>query len=53
MDSSTRRAGLYHFAILLPERKFLADMLQNQNDKCDQVHFDSFADHLVSESKST
>jgi catechol 2,3-dioxygenase len=50
MGSSTRRAGLYHFAILLPERKFLADMLQNLNDKRDQVHFDGFADHLVSES---
>jgi catechol 2,3-dioxygenase len=50
MGSSTRRAGLYHFAILLPERKFLADMLQNLNDKRDQVHFDGYADHLVSES---
>ncbi|MDQ3969712.1 MAG: VOC family protein, partial [Thermoproteota archaeon] len=52
MDSSTRRgrAGLYHFAILLPERKFLADMLQNLNDKRDQIHFDGLADHLVSES---
>jgi catechol 2,3-dioxygenase len=50
MGSSTRRAGLYHFAILLPERKFLADMLQNLNDKHDQLHFDGFADHLVSES---
>lgn len=50
IGSSTRRAGLYHFAILLPERKFLADMLQNLNDKRDQVHFDGFADHLVSES---
>jgi catechol 2,3-dioxygenase len=29
LESSTRRAGLYHFAILLPERKFLADMLRN------------------------
>jgi catechol 2,3-dioxygenase len=50
MESSTRRAGLYHFAILLPERKFLADMLQNLNDKRDQIHFDGLADHLVSES---
>lgn len=50
LDSSTRRAGLYHFAILLPERKFLADMLQNLNDKRDQIHFDGLADHLVSES---
>jgi catechol 2,3-dioxygenase len=50
MGSSTRKAGLYHFAILLPERKFLADMLQNLNDKHNQLHFDGFADHLVSES---
>jgi catechol 2,3-dioxygenase len=48
--SSTRRAGLYHFAILLPERKFLADILQNLNNKRDQIHFDGLADHLVSES---
>ena len=50
IESSTRRAGLYHFAILLPERKFLADMLQNLNDKRDQIHFDGLEDHLVSES---
>jgi catechol 2,3-dioxygenase len=50
IERSTRRAGLYHFAILLPERKFLADMLQNLNDKRDQIHFDGLADHLVSES---
>ena len=50
MNSASRRAGLYHFAILLPERKFLADMLQNLSDKRDQIHLDGFADHLVSES---
>jgi catechol 2,3-dioxygenase len=49
-NSSSRRAGLYHFAILLPERKFLADMLQNLDDKRDQIRLDGFADHLVSES---
>jgi catechol 2,3-dioxygenase len=50
LESSIRRAGLYHFAILLPERKFLADMLKNLNYMRDQVHFDGLADHLVSES---
>src|SRR5918997_1197069 len=50
LESSIRRAGLYHFAILLPERKFLADMLQNLNDERDQIHFDGLADHLISES---
>jgi catechol 2,3-dioxygenase len=44
-----KRAGLYHFAILLPERKYLADMLQNLRNNRDRVHFDGLADHLVSE----
>src|SRR5215211_4228710 len=35
MNPSTRRAGLYHFAILLPERRFLADIFQNLSDKRD------------------
>jgi catechol 2,3-dioxygenase len=35
---------------LLPERKYLADMLLNLRDKRNKVHFDGFADHLVSES---
>jgi catechol 2,3-dioxygenase len=50
MNRSTRRAGLYHFAILLPERRFLADTFQNLSDKRDQIHLDGLADHLVSES---
>lgn len=45
-----RKAGLYHFAILLPERKYLADILQNLREKQNQVHFEGLADHLVSES---
>lgn len=45
-----KRAGLYHLAILLPERKYLADMLLNLGNNRDRVHFDGFADHLVSES---
>lgn len=49
-NSAAKRAGLYHYAILLPERKYLADMLRNLSDKSDQVHFDGLADHLVSES---
>lgn len=48
--TASRRAGLYHFAILLPERKHLADMLQNLRDNRDHVYFDGLADHLVSES---
>jgi catechol 2,3-dioxygenase len=48
--SETRRAGLYHFAILLPERKYLADMLQNLSERRGEIRFDGLADHLVSES---
>lgn len=48
--SDTRRAGLYHFAILLPERKYLADMFQHLSERGGEVRFDGFADHLVSES---
>jgi len=44
-----KRAGLYHFAILLPERKYLADMLNQLNDNRDRVYLDGMADHLVSE----
>jgi catechol 2,3-dioxygenase len=45
-----KRAGLYHFAILLPERKYLADMLQNLSKRRGDIQFDGMADHLVSES---
>ena len=44
-----RRAGLYHFAVLLPERKHLADLLLNLNNNRDMIQFDGMADHLVSE----
>ncbi|MFL6360142.1 MAG: VOC family protein, partial [Nitrososphaeraceae archaeon] len=47
---TSKRAGLYHFAILLPERKNLADVLLYLSEKQDEVHFDGLADHLVSES---
>jgi catechol 2,3-dioxygenase len=45
-----RRAGLYHYAILLTERKYLADMLQNLSERRSEIRFDGLADHLVSES---
>lgn len=44
-----KRAGLYHFAVLLPERKFLADALVLLGEKRGQVRFDGMADHGVSE----
>lgn len=49
-SSDHKRAGLYHFAILLPERKFLADMLLHLRENRDHVYLDGLADHLVSES---
>jgi catechol 2,3-dioxygenase len=47
-NAPLRSAGLYHFAILVPDRKSLTSTylaLINSG-----VHFDGFADHLVSES---
>jgi catechol 2,3-dioxygenase len=46
--ASQHSAGLFHFAILVPDRKSLASTylaLRNSG-----VHYDGFADHLVSES---
>ena len=50
MRRTRRRAGLYHFAILLPERKYLADMLKNLSERRGEIQVDGLADHLVSES---
>jgi catechol 2,3-dioxygenase len=44
------RAGLYHFAIFLPERKNPADVLRYLSENRDQVLFEGLANHLVSES---
>lgn len=41
-------AGLYHFAILVPDRKSLASAYSSIDNS--KTHFDGFADHLVSES---
>ena len=47
-NASPRSAGLFHFAILVPNRKSLAfTYLALKNSG---VHYDGFADHLVSES---
>jgi catechol 2,3-dioxygenase len=45
---SPRSAGLYHFAILVPDRRSLALTYIALRDA--GVHYDGFADHLVSES---
>jgi len=45
-----REAGLYHFAILLPERKFLASFLRHIQKNLDPQFYEGMADHAVSES---
>ena len=45
-----KEAGLYHFAILLPERKFLASFLQHIQNNLDSQYYEGMADHDVSES---
>jgi catechol 2,3-dioxygenase len=43
-------AGLYHFAILLPERKYLSSFLQHIQNNLDPQYYEGMADHAVSES---
>ena len=45
-----REAGLYHFAILLPEREYLAAFLHHIKVNLDQQYYEGMADHAVSES---
>ncbi|MDN5847721.1 MAG: VOC family protein [Candidatus Nitrosocosmicus sp.] len=45
-----REAGLYHFAILLPEREYLVAFLQHIKVNLDQQYYEGMADHAVSES---
>jgi catechol 2,3-dioxygenase len=45
-----KEAGLYHFAILLPERKYLASFLLHMQDSLDSQNYEGMADHGVSES---
>jgi catechol 2,3-dioxygenase len=48
--STFRQAGLYHFAILLPSRRHLANILKHLTGNSNQIYFEGAADHLVSES---
>lgn len=48
--SEIRRAGLFHFAILLPSRKDLANVFKHLSKNSNQVCFEGATDHLVSES---
>ncbi len=45
-----RRAGLYHFAVLLPNRRDLGTIYKHLMEHGDEVYFEGTADHLVSES---
>jgi catechol 2,3-dioxygenase len=45
-----KEAGLFHFAILLPERKYLASFLQHVQKNLDPRFYEGMADHAVSES---
>ena len=45
-----RQAGLYHFAILLPGREYLAAFLRHLKENLDQQYYEGMADHAVSES---
>jgi catechol 2,3-dioxygenase len=45
-----KESGLYHFAILLPERRFLASFLRHIQKNLDSQYYEGMADHGVSES---
>ncbi|WP_458747403.1 VOC family protein [Candidatus Nitrosocosmicus sp. T] len=45
-----REAGLYHFAILLPERECLAAFLRHIKENLEPKYYEGMADHAVSES---
>jgi catechol 2,3-dioxygenase len=45
-----RIAGLYHFAILLPERRYLAYFLKHVQKNLNPEYYEGMADHAVSES---
>ena len=49
-QSTIRHAGLYHFAILLPSRRHLANIFRHLTENSNQVYFEGAADHAVSES---
>ena len=45
-----KRAGLFHFALLLPNRNYLANVFRHLTENSDKLFFEGAADHLVSES---
>lgn len=48
--SRIQQAGLYHFAILLPSRRHLANIFRHLTENSNQLYFEGAADHSVSES---
>ena len=46
----SRVAGLYHFAILLPERRYLGYFLKHIQKNLNSEYYEGMADHAVSES---
>ena len=46
----SRVAGLYHFAILLPERRYLGYFLKHIQKNLNSKYYEGMADHAVSES---
>lgn len=49
-EGLVKRAGLFHFAILLPNRNYLANVFKHLTENSDKLFFEGSADHLVSES---
>jgi catechol 2,3-dioxygenase len=49
-QSIIKQAGLYHFAILLPSRRHLANIFKHLTENSNQIYFEGAADHSVSES---
>ncbi len=50
LQYTSRVPGLYHFAILLPERRYLTHFLKHMQKNLDSEYYDGMADHGVSES---
>jgi catechol 2,3-dioxygenase len=48
--SIKKESGLYHFALLLPEREYLAAFIRHIKENLDSSYFEGMADHAVSES---
>ena len=50
LQHKPRVAGLYHFAILLPGRRFLSHFLKHIQKNLNPEYYEGMADHAVSES---